>query len=216
MDSIRTGAMARLLGVTPQTIRKYARQGQIPHHTTPGGELYFTEQDIKETLGEHPTPEEHTWAYYIRSSSGNKTIKHSQLEQLQQKYPQAEHVIQDNASGLNENRSGLKKLYKLAEKRAITDIAITNKDRLTRFGFTYLERYFNSQGVEIHVLNAKKDATNPASELIDDFMALLASFAGRYYRMRSRENQHKLLDQARTRLEEKDNGSRCMRTEAQE
>lgn len=205
MDSLRTGAMARLLGVTPQTIRKYAREGQIPHHTTPGGELYFTQDDITNILGEAPEPEQHTWAYYIRSSSGNKHIKKSQQEQLEQAYPTPAHIIQDNASGLNENRTGLKKLHKLAEKGQITDIAITHKDRLTRFGYSYLEKYFNSKSVTIHVLNTRDENTNPASELIDDFMALIASFAGRYYRMRSKENQQKLLDTAKRKLEGKDN-----------
>lgn len=200
MDSLRTGAMAKLMGVTPQTIRKYAREGQIPHHITPGGELYFTKEDIKEILGEEPKPKERTWAYYVRSSSGSKAIKESQEEQLRGAYPAPEFIVQDNASGLNENRAGLKRLYKMAEKEQITDIAITNKDRLTRFGFTYLERYFASKGIEIHVLGKKGDKTNPASELMDDFMALIASFAGRYYRMRSKENQLRLLDGARERL----------------
>lgn len=200
MESLRTGAMANLMGVTPQTIRKYAREGQIPHHMTPGGELYFTKEDITKILGEAPKPKERVWAYYVRSSSGSKSIKESQEEQLRAAYPPPAVVVQDNASGLNENRAGLKRLYKMAEKEQITDIAITNKDRLTRFGFSYLERYFTSKGIEIHVLGKKGDKTNPASELMDDFMALIASFAGRYYRMRSKENQLRLLDGARERL----------------
>jgi putative resolvase len=35
---------------------------------------------------------------------------------------------------------------------------------------------------------------------MDDFMALLASFSGRFYQLRSKDNQRRLLDVARERL----------------
>ena len=47
-------------------------------------------------------------------------------------------TITDIASGLNENRKGLKKLFKLTENQEIDVILITYKDILTRFGFKYL------------------------------------------------------------------------------
>lgn len=37
---------------------------------------------------------------------------------------------------------------------------------------------------------------------MDDFMALLASFSGRFYQLRSRLNQQRLLDAAARRLSE--------------
>jgi predicted site-specific integrase-resolvase len=39
-------------------------------------------------------------------------------------------------------------------------------------------------------------------ELMDDFMALLASFSGRCYRLGSKQNQRRLLDDTAARLEE--------------
>jgi predicted site-specific integrase-resolvase len=39
-------------------------------------------------------------------------------------------------------------------------------------------------------------------ELVDDFMVLLASFSGRFYQLRSRQNQQRLLDAAAGRLSE--------------
>jgi putative resolvase len=35
---------------------------------------------------------------------------------------------------------------------------------------------------------------------MDDFMALLASFSGRFYQLRSKRNQQRLLDAASERL----------------
>ncbi len=41
--------------------------------------------------------------------------------------------------GLNENRKGLKQPFKLVEGGRVGKVVITYRDRLTRFGFKYLE-----------------------------------------------------------------------------
>ena len=203
MRGARTGGMADLLGVTPQTVRKYVREGRIPHHNTPGGSLLFTPEDIRQALGEQPTnTTQPTWAYYTRSSSGNRNSINNQIKTLQQQYPTDNPIIiKDNASGLNENRKGLKRLLDLADQHDITDIAITNKDRLTRFGYKYIERYLTKQGINIHVANQKRDQT-AEQELLDDFMALIASFSGRFYKMRDKQGQLKLLQTAQEKIQE--------------
>ncbi|AWK75611.1 hypothetical protein CBI38_16630 [Rhodococcus oxybenzonivorans] len=56
-------------------------------------------------------------------------------------------------------------------------------------------------GVTVEVLREHGDKSL-VEELMDDFMALLASFSGRFYRLRSKQNQRRLLDDAAARLEE--------------
>ena len=172
--------------------------------------LYFTEDDINKNIGYTPkpdTPQQETWWYYVRSSSGSKEIKQTQIQQLQHAYPPADKIIQDNASGLNEKRSGLKRLFNAAEKHEFTDLAITTRDRLTRFGYYYLERYLEQNGIIIHILNEQDPRVKqPEQELMDDFMALIASFSGRFYRLRSVENQKRLLKRAGDSLMQKTNG----------
>lgn len=209
MQNIRISKMAELLCVTPQTVRKWAKQEQIAYHKTPGGMLYFTEDDINKNIGYTPkpdTPPQETWWYYVRSSSGSNEIKQAQIQQLQRAYPQPDKIIQDNASGLNEKRSGLKRLFNAAEKHEYTDLAITTRDRLTRFGYYYIERYLEQNGIIIHVLNEQDPRVKqPEQELMDDFMALIASFSGRFYRLRSVENQKRLLKCAEDTLTRKIN-----------
>lgn len=195
MATKRTGELAQLMGVTPQTIRTWIKQGKLPHHTTPNGQLYFTDQDIQAILGDTPSEKERTWAHYTRSSSGNKNLLTHQKEQLQEEYGTPTHHISDNGSGLNEQRKGLQRLITLARNGDITDIAITHPDRLTRFGYTYLQELFATHGVTIHILNPKTDNT-PEQELMNDFMSLIASFSGRFYRLRTPQNQRKLLEKA--------------------
>ena len=43
------------------------------------------------------------------------------------------------------------KLFKLVEGRSVDVVLITYKDRLTRFGFEYIEEFFSTMGVKIEV-----------------------------------------------------------------
>lgn len=201
MAAVRTAKMAQIMGCTPQTIRKWVDTGKIPYHKNPAGQLIFTEDDIKQALGDSNTTNtnKQTWAYYLRSSQGKTSALNNQEKLLRSQYPQPKYIIKDRASGLNENRKGLNRLITLAKNGEITDIAITNKDRLTRFGYKYLEELFQQNGIKLHYIQTKqtKDA---ADELMDDFMALIASFSGRFYQQRNKANTKKLLDTAAARL----------------
>ncbi len=63
-------------------------------------------------------------------------------------------------------------------------VLITYRDRLTRFGYKYLQFFFEKHGVKIEeVFHEKKEALE---ELIEDFLAIIVSFAGKIYGKRSR------------------------------
>ena len=46
-------------------------------------------------------------------------------------------ILTDVASGLNEKRKGLKKLFEYVVNGKVDVVIISYKDRLTRFGFKY-------------------------------------------------------------------------------
>ena len=201
MTTVRVQKMSDIMGCTPQTIRKWCRDGKIPYHTNPAGQLIFTEADIKQALGEQNNAtttqlKPQVWAYYLRSSQGLTNLLNSQKTKLETIYPAPKYILKDRASGLNENRSGLNRLLKLAENGDITDVAITTQDRLTRFGYKYIERYLNHLGVTIHYISKGREQ-NEYEELMSDFMALVASFAGRYYSQRNKQNSKRLLELAK-------------------
>ncbi|MDI9950502.1 MULTISPECIES: hypothetical protein [unclassified Rhodococcus (in: high G+C Gram-positive bacteria)] len=65
----------------------------------------------------------------------------------------------------------------------------------------WIERYLSAVGVKVEVLRDHGD-TSLVEELMDDFMAVLASFSGRFYPLRSKQNQRRLLPgDAAARLE---------------
>ncbi|MFC5854342.1 hypothetical protein ACFPZI_21835 [Streptomyces chlorus] len=81
-----------------------------------------------------------------------------------------------------------------------THVRVTHADRLARFGVGWLIQVLAHHGAEVEVMHAK-GAAGGMEELLDDFMSLVATFAGRTYGMRSREARRRLLAEADNRIE---------------
>lgn len=125
------------------------------------------------------------------SGHGQKDDLEQEMETLrawaQENCPDRKVVeIKDIGSGLNARRKGLQRLFTLVQQRQVRTVVITKKDRLTRFGFEYIQAMCASYGVDVIVLFDEKEAT-PEQELVDDLVAIVTSFAGRLYGMRSRK-----------------------------
>lgn len=95
-------------------------------------------------------------------------------------------IHKEIASGMNDNR---KELWKVINKKP-TRIIIENKDRLTRFGFNYIERLLKEQGTEIIVVN---EANEDKEDLIKDLCSIIYSFCARLYGMRRATNKAKKI-----------------------
>ena len=147
---------------------------------------------------EKPIPEGKL-VFYVRDSEGNIVRMNTQVERLTVAYGEPVRVYRDRASGLSERRRGLNRLLDDAENRLFDRVAVTARDRLSRFGAAYLERYLNYLGVTLVVLDGEREK-GMMDELMDDFMSLLASFSGRFYKLRSVEHQRLLLRKAEQRL----------------
>lgn len=194
---LRIGEAAQRLNISTSTLRGYANSGEIPYSTTPKGQRVFDVEDLDEFLG---VETERNHAFYTRSSKGSKTSHKNQQEQLEDAFGKTDLIYKDNGSGLSESRRGLERLFKDAKRGKFSVVHVTHADRLTRFGFSYIEKLLKEYNVEIKVLH--DDSKTVRDELISDFMSLIASFSGRYYRMRSKENQYKMLDKAREVLDD--------------
>jgi len=214
---IRIGEAAEMIGVSVGTLRHYCQRGLIKHRYTPYGHRIFDINDVKQFTNNPPrkngatnpnalnnddttTPEDDgKTAFYIRASDGNAASLRNQEKELTNAYGEPDKTYKDRASGLSETRPGLKRLIQDVENGEIRHIKVTYEDRLTRFGYSYLEHIITKAGADIETLHEKKE--EPQEELMNDFMNLTASFSGRFYKMRSTENQQKLLKKAEQDLE---------------
>ena len=220
-DFLRVSEAANLLRVTPQTIRKYGREGKLSIYKTPGGQtIYKTEEimsiinSLQEPDGKSHAIEPQTIIFYIRSSDGDKEKMLEQEKQLTSKYGTPHRIYRDKASGLNEKRQGLKKLINDVKNKKVKNATIyfTQKDRLTRFGYTYLEELFAAYDTKVEAAFDKEDKSLH-EELMQDFMSLIASFSGKYYRLRGYEQKKKLLREAEEELEHREKESTTRRVE---
>jgi predicted site-specific integrase-resolvase len=164
---------AKLQGVCYHTAWRWFHDGLIKEQTTQlstGTILVYPEkhkQEIKET---------HIYARVSSNEKKKDLISQAALcEQfcMSSGWPVSS-VVKEIASGMNDNRP---KLNKLLEMKAIR-LVVLHKDRLTRFGFNYLNRIIESRNGEICVINS---TDNNHEDLLKDFIAIITSFCCRLY-----------------------------------
>mgnify|MGYP003884661235 CR=1 FL=1 len=187
---LSTGEVAKIFGVSYTAVKKWTYSGKIKFIKTPGGRYRYPESEVRRLLGLVPKRKA---VVYARVSSADQKDdlerqKNRLIEFARSKGYEDVIVLDDVASGLNERRRGLKKLFDLVTNGEIGAVFVTYKDRLTRFGFSYIERFFSSYGVVIHVVDGEVEK-EPQKELVEDLIAIVTSFAGRLYGVRSHKKR---------------------------
>lgn len=95
-------------------------------------------------------------------------------------------VYQEVGSGLNDNRKELLKVINLVLKGDVSRIFVTYKDRLTRFGFNYLETVCKYNDTEIIVISKEENNKSIEEELAEDLISIIHSFSGKLYGLRGK------------------------------
>ncbi|PWR16545.1 IS607 family transposase [Micromonospora sicca] len=191
---MRLGPAAEYIGVHPVTLRRWADEGRVAV-TWVGRERRFDSALLDAFVGRGEAERPRREALYVRVSgtSGQETSLVAQEAELRATAAaEVVAVFKDNASGLRENRPGLTRLLKGAAAGEFTVVRVTHRDRLARFGTAWLTALLARDGVTVEVLHSKGSAGG-VEELVDDFMSLVAIFAGRMYGLRSREAKRRLL-----------------------
>jgi putative resolvase len=190
---LRVSKAAHELGLHPFTVRKWIKAGKI-HAVWVGQEARVPRSEIERLVGKS---DGRLLVLYGRvSGQGQKEDLDTQLARLSA-WAKAERagkptlVLLDIGSGLKALRKDLQRLLKLVIEDQVAEIAVTDADRLTCFGQEYLQVLFDSFGVTFTVLAPGEDKT-PEQELTEDLLALIASFSGRLYGMRSHKQKELL------------------------
>jgi putative resolvase len=187
---LRVGAAAHELGLHPMTVRRWIKAGRI-QVVQVGREMRIPRTEIERMVG---SVDGRLLILYGRvSGHGQKDDLDVQIQRLQawaatERKGMETLVLSDIGSGLKATRRQLQRLLKLVCEDKVAEVAITYEDRLTRFGREYLETLFACFGVTLTVLEPGEEKT-AEQELTDDLLALIASFSGRLYGMRSHKQQ---------------------------
>jgi len=189
----RVGAAAHELGLHPITVRRWIKAGRI-QVVQVGREMRIPRSEIERMVG--VTNERLLVLYGRVSGHGQKDDLETQRERLQM-WAQIERkgvdtlVLTDIGSGLKATRKQLQRLLKLVCEDKVAEVVMTYEDRLTRFGQEFLETLFSCFGVKLTILDPGEEKT-PEQELTADLLALIASFSGRLYGMRSHKQKELL------------------------
>lgn len=172
---------ARELGVTRQTANRWFHDGKISGaYQLDTGTIIVPNDIFKSYKGNQGK----TIIYArVSSSEQRKTNLETQAQRLIDfsiaNGWQIDEVIKEVGSGLNDERPKLTKI--LTSDEPIKRIVVEHKDRLTRFGFNYLEILAKTKNFEIVVVN---QVDSDKEDLIQDFISIITSFCARIYSKR--------------------------------
>jgi len=167
---------AKQQGISYRTALRWFRSGTIKGYQAPTGTIIVTEGEIPQARAEKV-------AIYVRVSSAEyKENLERQAARLKDYCAthgyQVNQVVKEIASGVDDSRP---KLLGLLKDTSTTRIVVEHRDRLTHFGFHYLETLLQAQGRMIEVVNV---AENDKEDLIADLVAIVYSFTARLYGQR--------------------------------
>jgi putative resolvase len=164
---------AKEVGVTYKTAYQWWKAGQLDAYQVPTGTIIVREPKAAATGA----------ALYARvSSADQKDDVTRQLQRLRD-YAAARgyQVVTEAteiASGLNDERPKLKKL--LTDAR-VGVLVVERRDRLTRFGYSYIATLLEHEGRRVEAVFP----TDTGEDLVEDFVAVITSMTARIYGRRN-------------------------------
>lgn len=185
---------AKRLGVTTKTLRNWEADGAVEAIRTPGGHRRYEESFLDLLAGKVRSNEIRKTVLYCRCST------EKQRENLdRQKLRLMEHahnknydfiVLEEIASGVNESRRQLNRLLDMILKNQVCRLVIEWKDRLARFGYSYIKKICDAHNVEIEILN-NKDNEAYEQEITEDIIAIMTAYSARIYGKRGGRRKKK-------------------------
>ena len=177
---------AKLHGVTNRTVWNWVYKNKVKYERDLTNHVWIIEDE--------PQKQKVAIVYARVSSSENKSNLESQAERVKNwavlNGYSVNKVIKEIGSGLNDQRS---KLENILKDPSIDYIIVEHKDRLTRFGFNYIQNILKTYNREIIVINNMED---DKQDLIQDFISVITSFCARIYgQRRSKRNTEKLINE---------------------
>lgn len=199
MKWLSSAEIRKELNLTPQALYALRKSGKLEYkEIAKGFYRYLLPEDFREIKNKNI-------AVYARvSTSKQKKDLENQLSLLKQFVNangyiiKEDYVFSDIASGMDENRRSLNRLLSCIKEEEISKLYITNKERLTRFGFGYFKEFCSLYNVEIIEINETEDKSFE-TESVEDLIAIIHHFSMKFYGKRK-----KLLNSLKETLQYED------------
>lgn len=188
-EQYTVGEVAKLLGVHVKTVQVWDRTGVLPFSRTHTNRRILPKDKIIELLDSRgllykDEKDNKRDAIYARVSLNEQKVKGDldrQVSFLVQSVKDLKNptILAEVGSGLNNKREKLDQLLDMVLQDKVDRIFITSRDRLTRFGFHYLEKVCSYHNVKIIAIKDTSEEESVQEELIKDMMTLTAYFSGK-------------------------------------
>ena len=191
----KTGELAKMIGKQTRTVQSYCTKGYINSIIIPSGKRIISRDEVikylkkSKLLYEDNNKIDLIYARVSTNKQKNRGDLDRQIEYITKKIininPKNLKIFSEVGSGLNDNRKELNKVLAMVMNDEIDRIFILYKDRLTRFGFHYLEQICDKFGTKIIVISEEIQEKSIQEELAEDIISIIHSFSGKLYGMRN-------------------------------
>jgi len=176
---------ARILGVHPLTLYRWAKKGKIKYVETPSGRMRYPMSEIQRLLKlreKKQIERLYRVALYVRHIDEKRALEI--LERLEKYSKNKEYIIVDriiDTSGeICGKTEGMKKLLNLVKSRKIGKIIIPNKLAFSYFCFWVFEELFAAYDVVVEIAFPKEDKDSGYIEMLDWLIAFIQEKRERY------------------------------------
>lgn len=177
--------------ITSQTLYNWRKGDKIKFSILPSGKIvYFPIEESTQPKFS---------VFYARVSNTKQKDGLEHQKQILRSYMASNGIKIDGeyfdiASGMNESRKDFTRLMQDCIDGKVEQIFITYKDRLTRFGYGYVEDILSKLGVKIEVLNATTEE-DFQQELTQDLVSIIHHFSMKMY-----SNRRKMLKELESEI----------------
>lgn len=212
-DYYRSGEVAKMIGVGTRTIQNYCMNGLLSE-TFINKKRLIPKDSVISFLKERglylETEKNRKDIIYARVSTYKQKNRGDLERQIQNitrfaitKNPKDLEIISEVGSGLNDTRKGLIKLITLVQEDKVSRIFINYKDRLTRFGFHYLQLICDFHKTEIVIVSTETEDKTMSEELAEDIISIIHSFSGKLYGLRKKVKEDICIELEKETKEER-------------
>lgn len=199
---------AQRLGVTIATLRRWDTLGKLKSVRTFGNHRRYRLEEIEAIVNSVEVVQSIQRNAFIYCRVSTKKQQESgnlqrQLERLiqycQDKGYKVVTVYEEVASGLNDNRRELTKMFRNLSD--VNVIVVEYEDRLARFGYSYLKEFAASYNVTIEAVE-KVGKLQPNEEMVNDLIRIVTCFSERLYGARGGRKLKQTIIQTLETLEQ--------------
>ena len=194
-DVYTTGEVGKFLGVSPRTVMRKDREGILKFRRSDTDRRILPREDLLkylEALGLlYRDGDDRFDVIYARVSTGKQKDRGDLDRQVVNILDYAKEmgltrlkILKEVGTGLNDNRKELARLLGYIMDKRVSRIFVNYKDRLTRFGFRYIETVCKYNGTEIIIVSEETREKTVQEELAEDLVAIIHSFSGKLYGLR--------------------------------